>query len=66
MATAIAVEELSKRYRIGELQASYGTLRESIVRGSKRLLGREHAAKEREIWACATCPSMSPRVRCSA
>ena len=51
MATAIAVEELSKRYRIGELQASYGTLRESIVRGSKRLLGREHAAKEREIWA---------------
>jgi homopolymeric O-antigen transport system ATP-binding protein len=51
MATAIAAEALSKRYRIGELQASYGTLRESIVRGSKRLLGQEHAAKEREIWA---------------
>ena len=28
MAVAIAAEGLSKRYRIGELKAAYGTLRE--------------------------------------
>ena len=43
-------EALSKRYRIGELQASYGTLRESIV-GIETGPRPEHAAKEREIWA---------------
>ena len=42
MADAIAVERLSKRYRIGELQASYGTLRESITRGARRLVGGDH------------------------
>ena len=30
MATAITAEGLSKRYRIGELQAAYGTLRDSL------------------------------------
>ena len=28
---AIRVEELAKRYRIGELQANYGTLRDSLI-----------------------------------
>jgi lipopolysaccharide transport system ATP-binding protein len=51
MATAIAAEGLSKRYRIGELQASYGTLRESIVRASRRAIARDHVHSDREIWA---------------
>jgi lipopolysaccharide transport system ATP-binding protein len=51
MAVAIASERLSKRYRIGELQASYGTLRESLVRGAKQLAGRRHGHHYEEIWA---------------
>jgi lipopolysaccharide transport system ATP-binding protein len=51
MATAIAVEGLSKRYRIGELQASYGTLRESLARGVKQLTGGHHQHRHQEIWA---------------
>jgi homopolymeric O-antigen transport system ATP-binding protein len=51
MATAITVEGLSKRYRIGELQASYGTLRESIARSAKRLGGGFHHHRHEEIWA---------------
>ena len=35
MPDAIAVEGLSKRYRIGELQAAYGTLRESMTHAAK-------------------------------
>ena len=52
MSTAIVAQELSKRYRIGELQAGYGTLRESLVRGVRRLAGREPRLQRRqEIWA---------------
>ncbi|HEY7380449.1 MAG TPA: ABC transporter ATP-binding protein [Gaiella sp.] len=51
MPAAIVAEGLSKRYRIGELQASYGTLRESITRGVKHLAGREHYHHRQEIWA---------------
>jgi len=51
MADAIAVERLSKRYRIGELQASYGTLRESLERSAKRLVGADHRRHHEEIWA---------------
>jgi lipopolysaccharide transport system ATP-binding protein len=51
MSLAIVAEGLSKRYRIGELQAGYGTLRESIARGAKRLAGREHHHHRQEIWA---------------
>ena len=40
MATAIAVEGLSKRYRIGQFRAAYGTLRDSLAR-SARLLPEE-------------------------
>jgi lipopolysaccharide transport system ATP-binding protein len=50
MGVAIAAEGLSKRYRIGELQARYGTLRESLVRGARRLVGDGHHHRE-EIWA---------------
>jgi lipopolysaccharide transport system ATP-binding protein len=51
MAVAVHVEELSKRYRIGELQAAYGTLRESVSHVAKRLTGKEHHRGSDEIWA---------------
>ncbi len=51
MPAAIGAQALSKRYRIGELQASYGTLRESAVRAVKRMASREHAHRHEEIWA---------------
>ena len=51
MAVAITAEGLSKRYRIGELQAAYGTLRESLARGAKRLLRGDHRHHHEEIWA---------------
>ena len=38
MPTAIEAHELSKRYRIGQMQAAYGTLRDSLVgRGLARV-----------------------------
>jgi homopolymeric O-antigen transport system ATP-binding protein len=51
--TAITAEGLSKRYRIGQLDAGYDTLRESIVHAARRVAGREprHDHGEREIWA---------------
>jgi lipopolysaccharide transport system ATP-binding protein len=51
MAVAITVEGLSKRYRIGELHSAYGTLRESLSTGARRLLKLERAAEEQDIWA---------------
>ena len=51
MAVAITAEGLSKRYQIGELQAAYGSLRESLSRGAKRLLQRDYHRHHEEIWA---------------
>ncbi len=51
MSLAIEAEGLSKRYRIGQLQAAYGTLRESLTRRAKELVGRDHGDHRREIWA---------------
>jgi lipopolysaccharide transport system ATP-binding protein len=51
MATAIRAEGLSKRYRIGELQAAYGTLRESLTHAARRLTGQEHRHSHQEVWA---------------
>jgi lipopolysaccharide transport system ATP-binding protein len=51
MAVAIEAHGLSKRYQIGQLQAAYGTLRESMTRTAKRLVGAEHAHERQEIWA---------------
>jgi len=51
MATAITVEGLSKRYRIGELQSAYGTLRDSLAAGARRLVRRDHKPHYEEIWA---------------
>lgn len=60
--TAIRVESLGKRYRIGKRQASYGTLRESLTETLaapfKRLRGNgnlssapQHLASDDSIWA---------------
>jgi lipopolysaccharide transport system ATP-binding protein len=49
--TVIEVEGLSKRYRLGQLQAGYDTLRDTIAHGANRLLNREHRPAAEEIWA---------------
>jgi lipopolysaccharide transport system ATP-binding protein len=49
--SAITVEGLSKRYRIGELQGAYGTLRESLTSAVRRAVHRDHAPHYEEIWA---------------
>jgi lipopolysaccharide transport system ATP-binding protein len=51
MSVAIDVEGLSKKYRLGEYHAAYGTLRESLVHAARRLTGREHRRATAEIWA---------------
>jgi len=51
MPLAIEVQDLSKRYRIGELRAAYGTLRESLNRGARRLVGGDLHRHHEEIWA---------------
>jgi lipopolysaccharide transport system ATP-binding protein len=51
MSAAITAAGLSKRYRIGELQSSYGTLRESLVRVAKRAARGPHRHRHEEIWA---------------
>ena len=51
MTTVIAVEGLAKEYTLGEHQAAYGTLRESLVHAGRRLTGREHKGHGEKIWA---------------
>jgi lipopolysaccharide transport system ATP-binding protein len=51
MPAAIEVHELSKRYRIGQMQAAYGTLRDSMTRTAARVSGRAPARHREEIWA---------------
>ena len=51
MAVAIDVEGLSKRYRIGEHQAAYGTLRESLSHVGEAAHRQEHHRGYDEIWA---------------
>jgi homopolymeric O-antigen transport system ATP-binding protein len=47
----IEVDGLSKRYRLGQLQAGYDTLRDTIAHGANRLMHREHRPTAEEIWA---------------
>ena len=47
----IEAEGLSKRYRLGQLQAGYGTLRDTIAHGVNNVLSREHRPPAEEIWA---------------
>ncbi len=51
MATVIDARGVSKRYRLGEFQAAYGTLRESLVHAGRRMTGREPRRSRQEIWA---------------
>jgi lipopolysaccharide transport system ATP-binding protein len=53
MPVAIEAEGLSKRYRIGQLQAAYGTLRDSLARTAQRVASRgdDPDAEQQEIWA---------------
>jgi lipopolysaccharide transport system ATP-binding protein len=51
MSTAIAVEGLSKRYRIGQYRSAYGTLRDSIAGLATRLVHGTLHAPEKDIWA---------------
>jgi lipopolysaccharide transport system ATP-binding protein len=52
MPVAISADKLSKRYRIGELQAGYGTLRETLVHAAKRAVHAEARRRHHEeIWA---------------
>jgi lipopolysaccharide transport system ATP-binding protein len=50
VSVAIAAEGLSKRYRIGELQRGYGTLRDTIAGTVRRIRQTGHHHHE-EIWA---------------
>jgi lipopolysaccharide transport system ATP-binding protein len=51
MPVAIEAQGLSKQYRIGQYQAGYETLRETMTRAAKRLVGREHEQQREDIWA---------------
>jgi lipopolysaccharide transport system ATP-binding protein len=51
MSAAIAAAGLSKRYRIGQLQSSYGTLRDSLSRVAKKVARGPHRPHHEEIWA---------------
>jgi lipopolysaccharide transport system ATP-binding protein len=51
MPDAIEVHELSKSYRIGQMQAAYGTLRDSLTRTAARATGHEKPHHREEIWA---------------
>jgi lipopolysaccharide transport system ATP-binding protein len=51
MSIAIEAQALSKRYRIGKLEAAYGTLRESLTHAAKRVAGLEHRPHREEVWA---------------
>src|SRR5207245_9047417 len=51
MTVVVAAEGLSKRYRIGQHKAAYGTLRDSVVHQVRRFRsGHLHEPAE-EIWA---------------
>jgi homopolymeric O-antigen transport system ATP-binding protein len=51
MAVAIQAQGISKRYRLGEFQAAYGTLRESLVHAGRLITGKEHKLETQELWA---------------
>ena len=51
MSVAIRTEGLSKKYQIGQMRPAYGTLRDSVVHGIRRLrTGHVHEPDE-TIWA---------------
>jgi lipopolysaccharide transport system ATP-binding protein len=51
MNASIVTHELSKQYRIGELQSAYGTLRDSLAAAARKVVRRDHGHHFEEIWA---------------
>ena len=51
MTAAITVEGLSKRYRLGQYQSAYGTLRDSLSDSLARIARRKPKQHHEEIWA---------------
>ena len=51
MSTVITTDKLSKQYRIGQYQAAYGTLRDSIAHTLRRVSSGHLHDAPREIWA---------------
>jgi lipopolysaccharide transport system ATP-binding protein len=51
MAVAVDVQSIAKRYRLGEYQAAYGTLRESLSHVGRVVARREARRHTEEIWA---------------
>jgi lipopolysaccharide transport system ATP-binding protein len=51
MPTVIAARGLAKQYMLGQHQAAYGTLRESLAHVGRRFTGREHTAEAEKVWA---------------
>ncbi len=51
MAIAIDAKGVSKQYRLGEQQAAYGTLRESMSHAVKRLTRQERRPRHEDVWA---------------
>ena len=51
MSVVISTDRLSKQYRIGQYQAAYGTLRDSIMNNVRRLRSGHLHEAPREIWA---------------
>ena len=51
MPVVISTDRLSKQYRIGQYQAAYGTLRDSIVNAARRLSSGHLHEPPQEIWA---------------
>src|SRR6185436_14659977 len=49
MSIAIEVDSLSKKYRLGEYQAAYGTLRETLVHAGRRIARKEHHRPASEV-----------------
>ena len=67
MPIAIEAEGLSKRYRLGEFQAAYGTLRESLVARRSPRHGQGAPARRRgDLGARRRLVRASRRARCSA
>jgi len=51
MSVSIAAEGLSKKYRIGQFRAAYGTLRDSVMHSVSRLKSGHLHEPPQEIWA---------------
>ena len=63
MSIAIEVDSLSKKYRLGEYQAAYGTLRETLVHAGRRIMRKDTIALHPRSGRFATCRSRCRKAR---